>query len=244
MTSATWGDRERPQGVLAEEIEVGEQASRAAGPGKRACSTFPDGVDGFSTEELIALVLGGLTKSHFHSSGALLTRYDVHELAREPWTLLSEKLRISAKRAQRLAAAFALGRRVESSRLPARVALHSSRRVYHLLAPELRGLQQETFHALLLDGKHRLRRREIISVGTLTSSLVHPREFFRAAVRESAAAVIAAHNHPSGDPEPSPEDIDVTRRLIDAGRLIGIPLLDHVIVGAASFFSLRDRVEF
>jgi DNA repair protein RadC len=81
-------------------------------------------------------------------------------------------------------------------------------------------------------------------VGTLTTSLVHPREVFRSAVREAAAALIAVHNHPSGDPEPSAEDLEVTRRLIEAGRLLGIPLLDHVVVGDGAWVSLRERMPF
>ena len=144
----------------------------------------------------------------------------------------------------RLAAIFELGRRVERARIPAGCRIDAPARVFELMASELRGLAQETFHVLLLDGKHRLRRRQRVSVGTLTSSLVHPREVFGVALRESAAAVIAVHNHPSGDPEPSREDVAVTRRLIDAGRLLGVPLLDHVVVADGGYVSLRDRIDF
>jgi DNA repair protein RadC len=119
--------------------------------------------------------------------------------------------------------------------------MRSARRVFEEVAPRLRGIERETFLALLLDGKHRLRRVVRISEGTLTTSLVHPREVFRAAVREAAAALVVAHNHPSGDPEPSREDVEVTHRLRDAGTLLGIPLLDHVIAGAGSYVSLRER---
>ena len=93
----------------------------------------------------------------------------------------------------------------------------------------------------MLDGKHRLRVRELVSVGTLTGSLVHPREVFRTAVRDGAAAIVVAHNHPSGDPEPSAEDIEVTRRLTQAGRWLGVPVLDHVVLGGARWVSLRAR---
>lgn len=110
--------------------------------------------------------------------------------------------------------------------------------------PHVRGLERETFHVLALDGKHRLLSRHAVSTGTLTTSLVHPREVFRAAVREGAAAVIAVHNHPSGDPEPSTEDVEVTRRLLEAGQLLGIPLLDHVVIGDARCVSLRERMGF
>ncbi len=145
---------------------------------------------------------------------------------------------------RRLEAAFELGRRVVRARRVRRPRLATPAQVHALVGPELRGLLQESFEVLLLDGKHRLRRRVPISLGTLTSSLVHPREFFRPALREGAAAVIAVHNHPSGDPEPSAEDVEVTRRLWDAGRLLGIPLLDHVVLGDGCFVSLRERLGF
>lgn len=144
----------------------------------------------------------------------------------------------------RLAAAFALGRRVERGAGPPRGPLRSAEQVYRLVAPELRGAEQECFQVLLLDGRHRLLRRTPVSAGTLTGSLVHPREVFRSAVREAAAALIAVHNHPSGDPEPSVEDLEVTRRLIEAGRILGVPLLDHVVVGGARWVSLRERLPF
>lgn len=95
--------------------------------------------------------------------------------------------------------------------------------------------------ALLLDARHRLRRVEQVSEGTLNSSVVHPREVFAPALREGAAALIVAHNHPSGDPTPSAEDRDVTVRLADAGRLLGVRLLDHVVVGDPGFLSMRER---
>ena len=143
--------------------------------------------------------------------------------------------------ARRLCAAFGLGRALEQTRRPTRTALRSPRAVFELLRSASRGLEQETFWSLLLDGKQRLRRLVPVTTGTLTASLVHPREVFRAAVREAAAAVIVAHNHPSGDPEPSSEDLEVTERLRRTGEVLGIPLQDHVIVGDESFVSLRER---
>lgn len=113
-----------------------------------------------------------------------------------------------------------------------------------LLAPEVRGRAKESFHSLLLDTRHRLIERVRVSEGTLTTSLVHPREVFSPAVRRSAAAVVVAHNHPSGDPEPSQEDLRVTRRLIDVGQLLGIPLIDHVVIGGDRYVSLRERMVF
>jgi len=169
---------------------------------------------------------------------------DLPRLARAAPRDLTRAVGLTPAQAERLAAAFELGRRVEGARGVLRPALRSAERVHRLVGPRLRGSRREVFLALLLDGKHRLERVETISVGTLTSSLVHPREVFGPALRESAAALIAVHNHPSGDPEPSPDDLEVTRRLISAGRLLGIPLLDHVIVADGGFLSLRTRLDF
>ena len=94
---------------------------------------------------------------------------------------------------------------------------------------------------LLLDGKHRLIAEKLISQGTLTASPVHPREVFGPAIRSSAAAIVLVHNHPSGDPTPSADDLDITRRLTDVGELVGIRVLDHVIVGDGRYASLADR---
>ena len=115
--------------------------------------------------------------------------------------------------------------------------------VARLLRPLLEHEPTELFVALLLNGKHRVTGFAEVSRGTLTTSLVHPREVFGPALREAAAAIIVAHNHPSGDPEPSLEDLEVTRRLYEAGKLLGVPLLDHIIVGEkGSFTSLRELV--
>jgi DNA repair protein RadC len=103
-------------------------------------------------------------------------------------------------------------------------------------------LARETFWVLLLDGRNRLRDELCVSVGTLTAALVHPREVFGPAVRSGAASVILVHNHPSGDPTPSAEDVDLTRRLVQAGDLIGISVLDHVIVAQAGWASVMDRL--
>jgi len=117
------------------------------------------------------------------------------------------------------------------------------RAVYDLLRGLLEHEAQEVFCALLLDGKQRVTGFVEVTRGTLTASLVHPREVYGAAVRLGAAAIIVAHNHPSGDPEPSAEDLSVTERLRQAGEILGIPLQDHIIIGAnGSYVSLRERM--
>lgn len=192
----------------------------------------------------LAAVLGGPPGTRAERARRLLARSDLLELSRLDPGELRARFALASPAAARLAAAFALGREVERAQRPHRASMRSPRRVYEAVAAEVRGLERERFLVLLLDGKHRLKRLEVVSEGTLTTSLVHPREVFRAAVRESAAAVVVAHNHPSGDPEPSLEDLEVTRRLIDVGRLVGVPVLDHVVVGDGRFVSLRERMGF
>ena len=148
---------------------------------------------------------------------------------------------IGVQRAARLLACAEIGRRTMGETLRRGRLFRSSRDVFRHYAPLFRDLRVEQFRALLLDGKHRVLREELVSQGTLTSSPVHPREVFGPAMRHAAAAMVLVHNHPSGDPTPSADDLDVTRRLRDVGQLVGIQILDHVIIGDGSFASLADR---
>lgn len=138
-----------------------------------------------------------------------------------------------------------LGRRAVGQELR-QVDLSNPRAVYEYLAPRIALLQQEEFHVVLLNAKNRVLDQVVVTGGTLTASLVHPREIFRSAIRRGAHAVILAHNHPSGDPTPSREDREVTLRLIQAGKVIGIEVLDHLVIGDGRYFSFRERglVEF
>jgi DNA repair protein RadC len=120
-------------------------------------------------------------------------------------------------------------------------AFSSSRAVHSYFAPRFKNLKKEVFLSLLLDAKNKLIREVKVSEGTLTNSLIHPREAFREAIRESAASVIFVHNHPSGDPEPSRDDIAVTERLKATGDIVGINVLDHVIVGDGKYVSLKEK---
>lgn len=167
---------------------------------------------------------------------------ELPELARWSEDRLIREAGLEPEQARQLAAAFAIGREVERHRPPERAWMRGPLSVREQVWPLLRGLEREVLLALLLDGKHRLRKIERISEGTLTSALVHPREVYTPAIREAAAALIVVHNHPSGDPEPSEEDIAVTRRLGEVGTLIGIPLLDHVVVAEGGQVSLRERL--
>lgn len=146
---------------------------------------------------------------------------------------------IGEAKAAEIKAAIELGRRHQKPTM-AGASFCASQEVADFYQPRLRDARKEEFRCILLDTKNRLIREETVSTGSLTASLVHPRETFKSAVRESAAAVIFVHNHPSGDIKPSQEDILLTRRLVQAGDLLGIRVLDHVIVGDGGHFSFRD----
>ena len=147
---------------------------------------------------------------------------------------------VGSARAAALVATGEIVRRAASKRLDPGVQVTSSSDVQEHFGPLLADEMREVFYALLLDTKNRLVRKVRISEGSLGASLVHPREAFRPAIREAAASVLFLHNHPSGDPTPSTEDRRVTDRLKRAGELLGIPVLDHVVVGRDRYYSFAD----
>jgi DNA repair protein RadC len=143
--------------------------------------------------------------------------------------------------AARVAAAFALGRRAVSGRWEKGEPFRSSADIFHRYHPHLRDARRERFLVVMVDGRNRVLRDERVSEGSLTASLVHPREVFAPAIRESASGIVCVHNHPSGDPEPSPEDHDITRRLCAVGEVVGIRVLDHVVIGDGCYASFLER---
>ncbi|MFT5441519.1 MAG: DNA repair protein RadC [Myxococcota bacterium] len=142
-----------------------------------------------------------------------------------------------------LNAAIELGRRASGRRLRIGEPMRGPDQIHRHFHPRLRDCEHELFLVVLLDSRHRIMREAIISKGTLTASLVHPREVFRPAIRESAAAIVLIHNHPSGEPAPSSEDREVTRRLASAGKLMGVRVVDHVIVAERGYFSFCEAGE-
>ncbi len=138
-------------------------------------------------------------------------------------------------------AALELGRRAAAASVPARPRFSGPEDVAPTLLADMGSLTQEEFRVLLLDSKNGLLSTEVVGRGGLAHVPAEPREVFRPAIRWSAASVIVAHNHPSGDPEPSPADLDLTGRLVGAGRLLGVPVLDHLVIGRGRFVSLAAR---
>lgn len=151
----------------------------------------------------------------------------------EPW--------FGASGALRVVAALEIGRRAASEPMQRGRRLRGPADIHRLFGPRLADLLQEEFHVVLLDARHRLLSTALVTRGTADTSLVHAREVFRGAVKQGASAVILVHNHPSGDPSPSPEDRAVTRQLCRAGGVVGIPVLDHVIVGDGRYVSMAEE---
>ncbi|MNW38754.1 hypothetical protein D3C74_158280 [compost metagenome] len=147
---------------------------------------------------------------------------------------------IGKTKAKQIVATLKLSQ-IISAPTPSIKKVRSPNDVYKLLEPEFRHLKQEQFICLFLNTKNGVIGKEIISIGSLNASIVHPREVFRPAIKRSSASIICAHNHPSGNPEPSPEDISITARLKESGEIIGIEVLDHIVVGDYSFVSLKER---
>ena len=202
------------------------------------------GVQALSNQELLALVInsGSRQASSLELATHLLNRWQsLRSLADASVEEIMQVAGIGAAKAASMLAALELGRRLMAQGGAARPAIRCVADVVNLAMPRLRDLAREEFLAVMLDTKHKVIEVKTVSVGHLNASLVHPRELFREGVRRSAAAMILAHNHPSGEPEPSSDDLALTERLQDAGRLLGIPVLDHVIIGDNRYVSLRER---
>ena len=202
-----------------------------------------NGPTALGDNELIALVLG----SGCRGTGALRlanellrVRGGLHGLARSTSADLTALDGIGAARAAQLLAAIEMGRRTLACAPGARLQLRTARDAAALLMPAYGSRPVEHFGIVLLDTKHRVMKTTLVASGTLNSTIVEPRDVFREAVVAGAAAIVAFHNHPSGDPTPSPEDVELTRRLRAAGMLIGIDVIDHVILGDTRYSSLRE----
>jgi DNA repair protein RadC len=194
-----------------------------------------------TTAELLAIVLGtgGGGQDVLQLSRHLLEISDgsLRRLARRPSAELLRSPGIGPTKAGRLVAALELGARAAREERPPVQRIREPEDVLRLFGPRLRDLQVEEFHLLALDSQSQVLREVLITRGLLNSSLVHPREVFRAAIAEAAAGIIVVHNHPSGDPTPSAEDRAATRQLSSAGRLLDLPLYDHVIIAGDRFVS-------
>ena len=202
------------------------------------------GAHALGDNELVAIVLGqGQPRASALdlANSVLAALGGVAGLARAATDELTRVGGIGPARAAQILAAVELGRRTVGQAATPRAQMANPRAVAEYLLPQFGNRRVEQFGVLLLDTKHRVLRCTVLSVGTLDASIVHPREVFREAVAGGASAIVVFHNHPSGDPEPSPEDTKLTERLMAAGVLMGISVLDHVILGDARYFSYREK---
>jgi len=202
------------------------------------------GAAALTTRELLALLVGSGTEGRtaLDVAGELLQQADgsLRRLAARSAPELCRVRGVGAAVAARVAAALELGRRLAREGPLELGRIRTPADVFERCAPGMRDLMHEEFRVLLMNTQHAVMREQVITRGTLDASVVHAREVFKAAVAESAAALILVHNHPSGDPAPSPEDREVTRQLADAGRILGIAVLDHVVIGDARYVSFVE----
>jgi DNA repair protein RadC len=194
-----------------------------------------------TTAELLAILLGtgGAAAGVLELAGRVLEigEGSLRRLAQRPSAELLRAQGVGPTKAARLLAAFELGARIAREERPPLSRIREPDDVARLFQNRLRDLQVEEFHLLALDSQSQVLREVLVTRGLLNSSLVHPREVFRAAIAEAAAGIIVVHNHPSGDPTPSSEDRAVTQQLVAAGRLLDLPLYDHIIIAGDRFVS-------
>ncbi len=201
------------------------------------------GASSLGDNELLAVVIGSGVRAMSALAIANAVLEDVgglHGLCRANHHALRRVTGLGGARAAQVLAALELGRRTLLRRPPARVRLRSPREVAEYLLPIYGGRPVEQFGVVMLDSKHHVLRTLVVSVGALDGTVALPRDVFREATIAGAAAIVAFHNHPSGDPSPSPDDLAITERLAEAGRIIAIDLLDHVVLGDGQYCSLRQ----
>lgn len=205
------------------------------------------GAESLSDAQLLAIILrtGDKNRSAVDLARALISKFgdfrSMDALSISELCSVKDIKGIGAAKASQIKAAFEIGRRMLSGGSKAKENFRTSDDVVNYYIPLMKNLKKEIFKTILLDSKNKIIKDVGVSEGSLTASVVHPREVFKDAIKESAAAVILVHNHPSGDPSPSREDIEITQRLVKSGEIVGIRVLDHVIIGDGRYFSFLDK---
>jgi DNA repair protein RadC len=200
------------------------------------------GPDALSDAEILALLLknGTVGENVTDMSNRLIQRYGIERLSKLSLEELQEIRGIGPAKAMQIAAAFQLDKRCRMAEYE-KTPVKTARDVYEYAKPLLAEKEKEHIMVMYLDTKNRINKHETVSMGTLNSSLIHPREIFKTAIKENTNAIIVAHNHPSGDPTPSKDDRDITKELYAAGELLEIQMLDHVIIGKDNYYSFKER---
>lgn len=202
------------------------------------------GAQALSNAELLAILIrtGTVQESAVHLAQRLLSQAGgLRSLVDMSLQQLTEIKGIGAAKGLQIQAGIELGRRLARSGMKETVTVRHPEDVSALLMEDMRYLQKEHFVCLFLNTKNHIIGQETLSMGSLNAAIVHPREVFRAAIKRSSASIICVHNHPSGDPTPSSEDIQLTQRLMEAGDIIGIDVLDHIVIGDRRYVSLKEQ---
>ncbi len=205
------------------------------------------GKEALSNHELIAIILRTGTKECSAIELARNVYYKYQGLKALNQTTVKEltQLRgIGEAKAIQLLAALELGKRLSEEAFPKHVSFHNPQTVFNFMKHDLEMLNQEMFYALYLNAKGHLIKKQLLFVGSLSSAIVHPREVFKHAVTVSASSLIIVHNHPSGDPEPSRNDEQITTLMVNNGKLMDIEVIDHIIIGKGSYYSFKENAKF
>lgn len=201
------------------------------------------GADALAANELLAVLLGSGTKGHsvLELSQTILSEFgSVRAVSEATLEELQQIKGLGEAKAIQLKAALALGKRAYGQPYQSRYKIQTPAHAYHYIKDDFLGEKREHLIVILLDIKGYVIKKHVVSIGILSNTLIHPREVFYPAIRHKAASLVLVHNHPSGDPTPSKEDLEVTESLIEAGKLMGIPIQDHIIIGSRGFVSLRE----
>lgn len=200
------------------------------------------GATALSDPELLAIILrtGSRQENVINLCQRILAQYNLKQLSQINLAQLMDIHGIKESKAAQIAACFEIARRLESFNESEKPKINSPEDVYRRIYPRMRAQKKEMFIELCLDTKNQVIKEGTISIGSLNANIVHPREVFKMALSESAAHIIVAHNHPSGDPTPSREDIEITKKLVETGSIMGIDVLDHVIIGDGRHFSMKE----
>lgn len=201
-----------------------------------------NGARALSNAELLAIILRTGTKKENIKSicTKLVHKYNLKKLSRINITSLKKEKGIGDAKACQIVACFELGRRT-SSYAEKNESVKSAKDIAKLIIPDLLFIKNEQLIGIYLDSRNKVIKKETISIGSVDANIIHPREIFKIGIIESASALILVHNHPSNDPEPSYEDIEVTKQIIKAGEIIGIELLDHIIIGGKRYTSMKEN---
>lgn len=196
-----------------------------------------------SNSELLAIILrtGNKKENVINVANKLFNRYNIKSLSRIRINNLKKELGIGEAKACQIIACFELGRRLARFKEDKKLVIKNAKDIAKVFIPEMSSLKKEHFKGIYLDSRKKVIKEETIFIGSLNESVIHPREIFQIALNENAAALILIHNHPSGNPKPSKEDIEITKELVEAGDILGIPVLDHIIIGDKKYFSMREK---